>query len=88
MEQVQFSDYPNIVSDTDYCDGQPRVKNTRITVTALLSYIAGGMSVEELLKEFPKLSKEDVYQALAFASAQLQARYIPLKRNVQYEVSF
>ena len=80
MNQVQFADFPNIVADIEYCDGQPRIKNTRITVTALLSYIAGGMSVDELLIEFPTLNREAILQSLAFASAELQVRYLPLKR--------
>ncbi len=58
INQVLFSDFPNIVADVDYCDGQPRIKD--ITVVALLSYIAGGMSFEELLQDFPKLTREDI----------------------------
>jgi uncharacterized protein (DUF433 family) len=81
MEQIQFPDFPQIVADIDYCDGQPRIAKTRITVTAILSYIAGGMTFDDLIQEFPSLKKDDIQQALAFATAQLQVRYLPLKRN-------
>lgn len=66
MNQLEFADFPNIVSDVEYCDGQPRIKNTRITVTAILSYIAGGMSIDDLLAEFPTLQKGDILQVLTF----------------------
>ncbi len=69
MNQVKFLDFPKIVADQEYCDGQPRVKDTRITVTALLSYIAGGMTFDDLLLEYPKLSKDDIQQALSFATS-------------------
>jgi uncharacterized protein (DUF433 family) len=81
MKQIQFPDFPRIVADIEYCDGQPRIAETRITVTAILSYIAGGMTFDDLTQEFPTLQKTDIQQALAFATAQLQVRYLPLKRN-------
>ena len=81
MNQLVFDGFPNIVADVEYCDGQPRIKNTRITVTALLSYIAGGMSIDDLLIEFPSLTREDILQVLTFAANQLQVRYVPLKSN-------
>lgn len=60
--------YPNIVSDVDYCDGKPRINGTRITISAILSYLAGGMSIEKLLVAFPQMTSEDVTQALSFAA--------------------
>jgi uncharacterized protein (DUF433 family) len=41
----------------------------RITVADVLSYLAAGMSIEEILEDFPKLKKEDVYASLAYAAA-------------------
>lgn len=51
--------------------GQPCVRGMRITVRDVLEYLAGGMSVEELLAEFPELTAADVRACLAFAAAQL-----------------
>jgi uncharacterized protein (DUF433 family) len=49
--------------------GKPHVKGTRITVYDILEYLAGGMSEDELLADFPDLTREDIRAALAFAAA-------------------
>ena len=76
---VIFSKYPQIVADIEYCDGKPRINGTRITVSAILSYLAGGMTAEKMLESFPQLTQEDVSQALSFAAHQFQEIYLPLK---------
>jgi uncharacterized protein (DUF433 family) len=80
--QVQFPGFPRIVTDPSICEGQPRIDGTRITVSAILSYIAGGLTIDNLLAEYPKLKKEDIQEALSFATAHLQGRYIPLRSSV------
>lgn len=67
--QVQFPGYPRIVTEPAICEGQPRIDGTRITVSAVLSYIAGGLTVDDLLEEYPKLQREDIQQALSFATS-------------------
>jgi uncharacterized protein (DUF433 family) len=47
--------------------GQPCIRGMRITVRDVLEYLAGGMSVEELLADFPELTEADVRAALAYA---------------------
>ena len=49
--------------------GKPCVKGTRITVYDVLEYLAGGMSEDEILKDFPDLAREDIRACLAFAAA-------------------
>ena len=51
--------------------GQPCVRGMRITVRDVPEYLAGGMSVEELLQDFPELTAEDVRACLAYAASQL-----------------
>jgi uncharacterized protein (DUF433 family) len=41
----------------------------RITVGDVLSYLASGMTIEEIIDDFPKLTKEDILAALAYAAA-------------------
>lgn len=48
--------------------GKPCVRGTRITVGDVLGYLAGGMSEEQLLAEFPQLKPEDVRACLAYAA--------------------
>jgi uncharacterized protein (DUF433 family) len=48
--------------------GKPCVRGTRITVGDVLGYLAGGMSEEMLLSEFPQLTREDIRACLAYAA--------------------
>lgn len=49
--------------------GKPCIRNTRITVYDVLEYLAGGMSEDEILADFPDLAREDIRACLAFAAA-------------------
>lgn len=49
--------------------GKPCVKGTRITVYDVLEYMAGGMSEDEILADFPDLTRGDIRAVLAFAAA-------------------
>ena len=49
--------------------GKPCVKGTRITVYDVLEYLAGGMSEDQILADFPDLTREDIRACLAFAAA-------------------
>ncbi len=51
--------------------GQPCIRGMRITVRDVLEYLAGGMTMPELLAEFPELTADDVRACLAYAAAQL-----------------
>ncbi len=48
--------------------GKPCIRGTRMTVTDVLEYLAGGMSEEEILEDFPDLTAEDIRACLAFAA--------------------
>ena len=49
--------------------GKPCIKGTRITVYDVLEYLAGGMSEDRILGDFPDLTREDIRATLAFAAA-------------------
>ena len=49
--------------------GKPCVKGTRITVYDVLEYLAGGMSEDQILADFPDLTRDDIRACLAFAAA-------------------
>ena len=57
-----------IVIDATIRFGKPHVKGTRITVGDVLSYLAAGMSENEILSDFPQLTSEDIRACLAFAA--------------------
>ena len=48
--------------------GKTNIRGTRMTVTDVLEYLAGGMTHEELLTDFPDLTEEDIRACLAFAA--------------------
>lgn len=49
--------------------GKPVIKGTRISVETILKKLSEGATLEELLKVYPTLSKEDIYASLHYASA-------------------
>ena len=48
--------------------GKPCVRGTRITVGDVLGYLAGGMSEDEVLADFPQLRPDDIRACLAYAA--------------------
>ena len=50
-------------------NGKPCINGTRITVYDVLEYLAGGMTEDQILSDFPDLAREDICASLAFAAA-------------------
>lgn len=48
--------------------GKPCIRGLRITVADVLDYLAGGMSHQDILEDFPDLTEEDIRAALAYAA--------------------
>jgi uncharacterized protein (DUF433 family) len=57
-----------ITIDPAVRSGKPTVKGTRITVSDVLEHLAGGMTSDEILADFPDLSAEDIRAVLVFAA--------------------
>ena len=66
-----------ITSNPDICGGEPHIVNTRITVSVILSHLAAGESNDELLAQFPRLSKEDIRACLEYAAYLSTEKMIP-----------
>ncbi len=49
-----------ITVNPDICNGQPGIEGTRITVQTILEFLAAGDTIDEVLEEYPSLSREDV----------------------------
>ena len=52
--------------------GKPCIRGMRITVYDVLSYLASGMSYEEILEDFPYLTREDIMACLSYAAERTQ----------------
>jgi uncharacterized protein (DUF433 family) len=59
----------------DICNGRPVIKGTRIAVQTILEFLGAGDSIDEVLKEYPSLEKEDVYACIKYASKLMANRY-------------
>ena len=58
-----------IMRDPSICGGEAVIKGTRVTLRTILASLAEGDRVEDLLREFPTLSEDDVQAVIAFAAA-------------------
>jgi uncharacterized protein (DUF433 family) len=72
-----------IVSDPNVMMGKPVIAGTRITVELILEKLAAGESVEQILDAHPRLTREAIQAALAFAKEALRADVVyPLAEAV------
>jgi uncharacterized protein (DUF433 family) len=67
-----------ITSNPARMNGQPCVRNLRLTVRRVVELVATYADREELRREFPELEEEDIKQALAYAAAILDDRVLEL----------
>jgi len=63
--QVDWKNH--LVSTPDVLGGKPRIKGTRIPVSLILGYLAMGNTFEEIIREFPDLTKEQIAACLDYA---------------------
>ena len=62
-------DYTNLITiEPDKRSGQACIRGLRISVRDVLEYLAGGMSVDDILADFPDLTEENIRACLAFAA--------------------
>lgn len=62
---VDWKDH--IVSDPEILRGKPRLKGTRIPVGLVLGYLAAGKTADEIVAEFPDLSRQQIAACLDYA---------------------
>lgn len=61
--------YKDIITiEPDKCGGKPCIRGMRITVYDVLSYLAAGMSQDEILNDFPYLTADDIRACLSYAA--------------------
>ncbi|MBF0310300.1 MAG: DUF433 domain-containing protein [Magnetococcales bacterium] len=58
----------HITIDPGKCGGKPCIRGMRITVYDILDYLASGMTLDDLLSDFPDITREDILACLAFAA--------------------
>lgn len=65
-----------ITVDPNRMRGLPCIRDTRVTVSAVLGQLAAGASIDEVLASYPYLEREDVLAALEYAAAAAQEREV------------
>jgi uncharacterized protein (DUF433 family) len=67
-----------ITVDPSICHGQACVKGTRIPVHQIVHMLANGDSMEELLREYPSLTREDILACLDYAASLAEEQVTPI----------
>ena len=74
---MHFSGLNRITANPEIMGGKPCIRGMRITVGTIIGLIAGEHSVEEILKEYPYLEKDDIQQCLQYASMRVNEIDVP-----------
>ena len=72
--------FDRVTSDPERMNGEPCVRNLRLTVRRVLEALATYPDREQFRREYPELEDEDIRQVLAFAAASLDDKILPLGR--------
>lgn len=70
--------YDRITINPDQMSGIPCVRGLRIPVATVVSMIAEGMTIDEILEAYPDLERADIRQALVFAAEAVRERELPV----------
>jgi len=78
---MQVMSFERITVDPDQMGGVPCIRGLRIPVATILRMLAGGMSEQEILAEYPDLEPEDIRESLRFAAVSAMERELTLPRS-------
>lgn len=65
-----------IVINPDVCNGQPTFEGTRIAVQTVLEFLGAGDTPEDVVREYPSLTPDDIREALRFSSRLMRHHFI------------
>jgi uncharacterized protein (DUF433 family) len=82
MERAEL--LKRISIDPRVCFGKPCIWGTRLWVALILDQLASGLSIEEILKEYPQLTREDILACMAYGAEMSRERFVdvPLDRPI------
>jgi uncharacterized protein (DUF433 family) len=73
--------FERITVELDKMGGAPCIRGLRIAVATVVGMVAEGMSVEEILADYPDLERDDIREALEYAAEAVRERELPLRRG-------
>lgn len=65
------------------CFGKPCIRGTRIWVSLILDLLSSGMSIKEILAEYPHLTEEDIRAAIAYGAEMSREHYVDIQTEVK-----
>ncbi len=73
-----MAEFDRITQSPDMMGGRPCIRGMRVTVGMIVSQISAGVSIDELLADYPYLEREDIQQALRYAAWRSDEREVLL----------
>jgi len=73
-----MADLDRITQSPDMMGGRPCIRGMRVTVAMIVGQIGAGVSIDELLADYPYLEREDILQALRYAAWRSDEREVSL----------
>ena len=77
--RIEINDF--IVADSEICHGKLTFKGTRVMIWQVLEMLHGGMNIDEILSDYPTITKEHILAALQYAADLTKGR-----DNVQFSI--
>jgi len=77
--EIRHYKFDRITMNPELCFGKPCIRGMRMPVASILSYLSSGMTVEEVLEQWPELEREDIAQALGYAAWAMEERVVPVE---------
>jgi len=72
---------PRITVVPGLCGGRPTIRGLRAMVADVLELLAGGMTTDDILADYPYLEREDIAACLDFAARQARREELPIRRD-------
>jgi uncharacterized protein (DUF433 family) len=69
--------------DPEVCFGKPCIKGHRIWVSLILDFLASGMTVQEILQQYPGLEKADILACIAYGAEMARERVVEIPMEPQ-----
>lgn len=73
MQETEIGNY--LIVDNDICHGKLVFKGTRVPVSTVLTFLAMGDSIQDILRNWPQLKREYVEEAINFASSLITEKF-------------
>jgi len=76
-----MKNFQRITVDPAQMGGVPCIRNLRVPVATVLRLLAGGLTADQIVSEYPDLQAEDIRECLRFAAAAAMERELPLPQS-------